>query len=393
MNRMILALVSAILLAALLACGRLPPEVAAPNIARASASNDQLVFTSYRDGNAEVYRILADGTGRTRLTNDAAGDGAPRWSPDGSRIAFNSDRSGNADIYVMNADGTAVVRLTDHPAIDRFPEWSPDGSRIAFVSFREGDRGLFVMNEDGSDVTRLVEQPEVGNTVAWRPDGSEIAFGGTTGSQDNDIYLVNVNGTNLRRLTTDPAYDGQPAWSPDGTRIVFMSLRDGTSHLLYTMSADGSNVTLLPYTPGEDNTPDWSPDGRRIAFTRFFRPEDEYGVGIADLESGVSTKVTSYPGEGEGGPNWRPLAAIDALGVMEDDVQDLGWGETPSNPLLALLERVENSLANGRTDAAVGQLEAFIHQVEAQRGKNLSDEAADSLVGYARALLARLGSG
>ena len=38
----------------------------------------------------------------------------PAWSPDGSKIAFESGRDGNLEIYVMNADGSGQTRLTNN---------------------------------------------------------------------------------------------------------------------------------------------------------------------------------------------------------------------------------------------------------------------------------------
>ena len=48
-----------------------------------------------------------------------------RISPDGSKIIFHSYRDGNAEIYIMNADGSNQTRLTNNPAIDNGPAWSP----------------------------------------------------------------------------------------------------------------------------------------------------------------------------------------------------------------------------------------------------------------------------
>ena len=47
----------------------------------------------------------ADGSGKLRLTYNAAIDATPSWSPDGSRIASDSYRDGNWEIYVMDAYG------------------------------------------------------------------------------------------------------------------------------------------------------------------------------------------------------------------------------------------------------------------------------------------------
>jgi len=70
----------------------------------------------------------------TRLTT--SGDNVePAFSPDG-RTAFTSFRDGNAEVYVMNADGSGQVRLTNEASVDSAPVFSPGGTKIAFQSFR-----------------------------------------------------------------------------------------------------------------------------------------------------------------------------------------------------------------------------------------------------------------
>ncbi|HJX61829.1 MAG TPA: hypothetical protein VJ578_04595, partial [Dehalococcoidia bacterium] len=141
-------------------------------------ANGKIAFHSYRDGNAEIYVMNADGSGQTRLTNEPATDNLPSWSPDGSRIAFSSTRDGNAEVYVMNADGSGQARLTNNPAYDNEAHWSPDGSKIAFSTDRDGNGEIYVMNADGSGQTNLTNDPAGdGSGPTWSPDGSQIAFG------------------------------------------------------------------------------------------------------------------------------------------------------------------------------------------------------------------------
>ena len=53
----------------------------------------------------DIHVIPTTGGTPAPLTNDPASDDSPAWSPDGTKIAFTSYRDGNAEIYVMNADG------------------------------------------------------------------------------------------------------------------------------------------------------------------------------------------------------------------------------------------------------------------------------------------------
>ena len=63
----------------------------------------------------------ADGSGQTNLSHDSGEH--PTWSPDGSKIAFTSFRDGNGEIYVMNADGSAQNNLTQLVDEDADPSW------------------------------------------------------------------------------------------------------------------------------------------------------------------------------------------------------------------------------------------------------------------------------
>jgi TolB protein len=108
-----------------------------------SPDGKQIVFTSRRDSDYEIYVINADGTGETRLTNSRGMDINARFSPDSRQIAFTSNRDGNYEVYVMNADGQNLRRITSHPERDDFPCWHPDGKHLVVVSERQGKFDLY----------------------------------------------------------------------------------------------------------------------------------------------------------------------------------------------------------------------------------------------------------
>lgn len=108
-----------------------------------------LVFTSTRDNNQEIYKIRADGSQLTRLTDNPRYDGQPIWSPDGEWIAFLSVRDSAFEVYRIRPDGSDVQRLTENASIEQLPMWSPLidkpsrfelllGFGIAFVMFPVG---------------------------------------------------------------------------------------------------------------------------------------------------------------------------------------------------------------------------------------------------------------
>lgn len=223
----------------------------------------QIVFSSNRDGNFEIYGMKADGTGVVRLTHNNTSDLDPALSPDRTRIVFTSNRHGNLEIYSMNVDGTGVTRLTNHSAIDGLAAWSPNGAQIAFTSTRNGNSDIYRMNVDGTGVTRLTTHSKVDANPAWSPDGSKIAFVSTR-HNNFEIYSMNANGTGVTRLTNHSAEDAFPTWSPDGLKIAFMSTRHGNAEI-YSINANGSGLARLTNNSAIDAEPAWGQNGK-VAF-------------------------------------------------------------------------------------------------------------------------------
>jgi Tol biopolymer transport system component len=237
-----------------------------------SPDGTRLAFVSDRDGGWEIYGLNvqdalrdADRGSAENLTSHPGDDWDPAWSPDGMRLAFSSYRDGNWEVYVMPVSGLQArvnlegseqannkqTNLTGHPANDWLPSWSPDGRSIAFVSDRDGNWEIYWMRVDGSEQTNLTRNPGDDWVPAWSPDGQYIAF---QSARDGnwEVYVMPARGLQAQvdaddsgatNLTRHPADDWDASWSPDGRYIAFMSERDGNREL-YVMAVPGPEAQV-----------------------------------------------------------------------------------------------------------------------------------------------------
>jgi Tol biopolymer transport system component len=259
-----------------------------------SMAEDNLIFFAITEysGDAQLYSISTDGSGKTQLTDEPGKLYGPALSPDGDSIAFYNHLSNQTwSLYLMGVDGSGIRRLTNQlNALDWSPDWSPDGSQIVFArsySTPTWRSEIWVINPDGSGLHRLGTVD--GQGPDWSPDGSKIVYFNYVDG-GGDIWSMNADGSDPVQLTDSPAEDWWPKYSPDGSKIAFQSKRDG-NHEIYAMDNDGS----------------WSPDGDRIAFitTR----DGHYEIYIMNVDGSDQTRITNTTGHAID-PEWAPENSV-----------------------------------------------------------------------------------
>jgi Tol biopolymer transport system component len=262
----------------------------------------EIVFTSFRDGDYEIYVMNSDGSNQVNLTNAAASaDWNGMAEPGGGRVvAFTSDRDGNWEIYTVDRDapGAPPVNLTNDPRRDADPAWSWDASKIAFA--REDT--IWVMDPGGTNAVSLGVE---GRHPTWSPDGSQLAFlrgpiqFPTAQTSPGALYVMDADGSNQVNVSPGSgSQDRTPEWSPDGANIVF-NTRFGASGgtVVYTTEPDGSNLVAVEGNGGLSvGWATWSPSGGQIAYSAPATGSNDYEIWIMSADGSSNDQITSVVG-------------------------------------------------------------------------------------------------
>lgn len=200
-----------------------------------ASQHEQIVFARVfpQPGQIGLYVSNADGTNEHPLVTPADMDYDATWSADGASIVFTSERNGSADLYRVKPDGSALERLTDSPAYDDQAALSPDGKHVVFVSTRaDGTADLFTLDIATKVTKALTKGPGGDFRPSWSPDGKWIAFSSDRTSnlpsahgrwerlQLAELYIIHPDGSALTRLTPHGNFCGSPKWMADSKHVI-----------------------------------------------------------------------------------------------------------------------------------------------------------------------------
>ncbi len=174
----------------------------------------------------DLFKADLDGSHLVRLTDTPGYDAEGSYSPDGSKIIFTSFRDGNAEIYIMDADGKNPKRITSKPGYDGGPFFSPDGKKIIYRSDRKDNDLLqvFINNPEGTAERALTSNEFVNWGPSFLPDSRHIVYATSRhGHQNYEIYLMDTETGREERITYHDGFDGLPIVSPDGKTLMWTS--------------------------------------------------------------------------------------------------------------------------------------------------------------------------
>ncbi|NJL92286.1 MAG: hypothetical protein HC915_00470 [Anaerolineae bacterium] len=150
--------------------------------------------------NSELYLWKADGSGQPlRLTHHPERDHEPLWSPDGAWLMFTSYRHGHSDLFRIRPNGSDLAPITQDLSVEYLPSWSADGHWVLFsrppghllrVPASGGQPELLYSSARGSFVEQVEWSPPFDLPWRWVPlmiCGSLLAEPGDLGAPEPDL--------------------------------------------------------------------------------------------------------------------------------------------------------------------------------------------------------------
>lgn len=274
-----------------------------------SFDGSKIAFISDRDGNREVYVMELnwmdgftkwEGKNLINITNSPENDWFPKFSPVSYKIVYASyfPSNDNYDIFTMNYDGSGKKNITNSKSYEKYPQFSVDGSYIIYQGWVKGKKDIFFSNLLETNRINLTNNPSSNDVIslgkAFSPDGNKIVF---TSDRDGsmNIYKMNSEGSNHEQLTFNEANDFEPAFSPDGSFIVFTSLRDGNKEI-YIMDNNGLNMINISNNEADDWNPRIFPDSKKIVFQSLRDGSDNWEIYVMNMDGTNQKNISNYKG-------------------------------------------------------------------------------------------------
>ncbi len=161
----------------------------------------------------------------SRLTSHPTDDITPVWSPDGKEIVFASNRNGQFDLYRKDAGGTGAEELIFQSSADKFPsDWSRDGKYVLYYTVDPKTKAdLWMVPMSGEHKPTPFLQTEFNETNAlFSPDGRWVAYNSDeSGTPETYVRPFPPAGGKWQVSTQGGV---QPAWRSDGKELYYLAL-------------------------------------------------------------------------------------------------------------------------------------------------------------------------
>jgi len=211
-------------------------------------TNDQILFSSNRGGNINIWMIPAEGGEPQQITTGSGPDLGIRISRDNTKLLYYvNEEVGN--LWVGSLKSAVARQVTSDDRVRISATLSPDGRQLAYAMVT-GDalrptRAIYISDRDGNNRrTVTTPGPDIVANLTWAPNGKRLAYASRDpqdSTQTFDAYLIDLGRPGAPKLLGE----GSPFLWLDDDRIL-LSRVQGT---LLVSTSTGATETFF-----EDST-------------------------------------------------------------------------------------------------------------------------------------------
>lgn len=273
-----------------------------------------VVYVRSSDGRDDLWVARLDGTGATRLTDDAFFERAPLWRGDGETIVYRSNRGGQIDLWEIDPRSRRAWALTSGQAHEQPESTSADGRRLTFQQSTD-DAKLWVVDIETRRTWQLTAGTLNDSAPTLSADDARVVFQRNQATSSSNVLMVDatLHVTDLApgaiQQDARKVADGFGAvLSPDAALVAYQQRQDQTAHvtllvsdLLTGRTVEVTRRSLLPVfspVPIEwiEQVFAWSPDGSALYYADYAERPALKRVRPATPDAAV-VLATAEPGE------------------------------------------------------------------------------------------------
>ncbi|NOZ13011.1 MAG: hypothetical protein GXO69_05105 [Acidobacteria bacterium] len=243
----------------------------------------------------DLFTANLDGSNPVRLIKAVGTEAYPKFSPDGKWIAFSSYFNGNPNVYIIPSEGGTVRQLTFEPEGAAMLEWSNNGKEIYFLSRAASFSPFFarifkVSVEGGLPEVLPVDQA---STLCFNDKGDGYVLNRHSlyfwwwkrykGTANTDIWMYTKKSGKFVNLTNTPINESWPMWV--GNNIYFVSEKGKMANLYRMNLKTKKQVRLTNFKKDNVQWPSLSSDRKRIVF------ECNAGIYSYNIQTGKTVEI------------------------------------------------------------------------------------------------------
>ncbi|MTB49597.1 PD40 domain-containing protein [Lewinella sp. W8] len=225
---------------------------------------EQLVFSSSRNGNSDIFVMRTNGKGLRQLTSSPQEE----WAPDVlSRNTIVFLRQGPDSIYRVRLElDSGREQTIPHPSNclldDKNTLHGPGGRKYVYPCGGE----IFLQEGDGPPRNISGSLTGTSNYLSWSPDGAYVLFT-NNGGGSNDLYQYSVGEGVITQLTDDAFNNERGSFSPDNALLLYSSNQLGQSGQdLILLNRSTKQRSVIRVREGTELIGRWGTSGKHLYF-------------------------------------------------------------------------------------------------------------------------------